>query len=178
MIQKVIDQFAYFGSIALFGALFRYTVSGWDWIAQTLVYGGLGLIVVYLIVHLDGIRSFLKTRVAHYGGKAGATVLLVLGILVLANFLNIRHHSRMDLTENQRYSLSDQSLKVIESLQGEIQIIGFFRGAAGRLRFEDLIKQYRSPRIKYQIVDPEEEPGLAAQSGITREGQIVVVSGE
>ena len=178
MIQKVIDQFAYFGSIALFGALFRYTVSGWDWIAQTLVYGGLGLIVVYLIVHLDGIRSFLKTRVAHYGGKAGATVLLVLGILVLANFLNIRHHSRMDLTENQRYSLSDQSLKVIESLQGEIQIIGFFRGAAGRLRFEDLIKQYRSPRIKYQIVDPEEEPSLAAQSGITREGQIVVVSGE
>lgn len=178
MIQKVIDQFAYFGSIALFGALFRYTVSGWDWIAQTLVYGGLGLIVVYLIVHLDGIRSFLKTRVAHYGGKAGATVLLVLGILVLVNFLNIRHHGRMDLTENQRYSLSDQSLKVIESLQGEIQIIGFFRGAAGRLRFEDLIKQYRSPRIKYQIVDPEEEPGLAAQSGITREGQIVVVSGE
>lgn len=178
MIQKVIDQFAYFGSIALFGALFRYTVSGWDWIAQTLVYGGLGLIVVYLIVHLDGIRSFLKTRVAHYGGKAGATVLLVLGILVLVNFLNIRHHGRMDLTENQRYSLSDQSLKVIENLQGEIQIIGFFRGAAGRLRFEDLIKQYRSPRIKYQIVDPEEDPGLAAQSGITREGQIVVVSGE
>jgi ABC-type uncharacterized transport system involved in gliding motility auxiliary subunit len=176
--QRIIGQFAYLGSIALFGALFRYTVSGWDWIAQTLVYGGLTLIVVYTMVHFDGIRSTLKTRAARYGGQAGATVLLVLGILVLANFLNIRHNSRLDLTENQLYSLSDQSLKVIESLQEEIQIIGFFGGAAGSLRFEDLIKQYRSPRIQYQVVDPEEEPGVAAQYGISREGQTVVLRGE
>ena len=167
MFKKVIDQFAYVGSIALIGALFRYTVSGWDWIAQTLIYGGLGLIGVYLIVHLDGIRSTWKTRAARYGGTAGATVLLVVGILVLANFLNVRHNRRIDLTENQRYSLSEQSLKVIESLQDEILIIGFFGGAAGRLRFEDLIKQYRSPSMDYQIVDPEEEPGVAAQYGFS-----------
>jgi ABC-type uncharacterized transport system involved in gliding motility auxiliary subunit len=176
--KKVSDQFAYVGSIALMGALFRYTVSGWDWIAQTLVYGGLGLIGVYLIVHLDGIRSALKTRAARYGGTAGATVLLVVGILVLANFLNVRHNRRIDLTENQRYSLSEQSLKVIESLQDEILIIGFFGGDAGRLRFEDLIKQYRSPSMDYQIVDPEEEPGVASRYGISRDGQIVVLRGE
>ena len=178
MFQKVVDQFAYFGSIALFGALFRYSVSDWDWIAQTLFYGGLGLIVVYVIVHFSGIRSTLKTRAARYGGMAGATGLLVLGILVLANVLNVRHNSRIDLTENQLYSLSDQSLKVIESLQGEIQIIGFFRGDVGRLQFEDLIKQYRSPRIEFRVVDPGNEPGVAAQYGISKEGQIAVVSGE
>jgi ABC-type uncharacterized transport system involved in gliding motility auxiliary subunit len=158
--------------------LFRYSVSEWDWIAQTLFYGGLGLIVFYVIFHFSGIRSTLKTRSARYGGVAGATGVLVLGILVLANFLNVRHNSRIDLTENQLYSLSDQSLKVIESLQGDIQIIGFFRGDSGRLYFEDLIKQYRSPRIEYQVVDPGNEPGMAAQYGISREGQIVIVNGE
>ena len=178
MIQKVVGQFAYLGSIALLGALFLYTVSDWDWIAQTLLYGGLGLIVVYLIVHFAGIRSAMKTRAARYGGAAGATGLLVLGILVLVNFLNVRHSSRIDLTENQLYSLSDQSLKVIESLQGEIQIIGFFGGDTGRLGFEDLIKQYRGPEIQYRVVDPAEEPGVAAQYGVSREGQIAVVSGE
>ena len=178
MLRRVVDQFAFLGLIALFGALFRYTVSDWDWIAQTCFYGGLGLIVVYAVVHFSGIRSTLKTRAARYGGAAVAGALLVLGILVLANVLNVRHNGRIDLTENQLYSLSDQSLKVIESLEGEIEIIGFFGGDAGRLRFEDLVKQYRSPRVAYRVVDPERQPGVAAQYGVSREGQIVVVSGE
>ncbi|MEE8348621.1 MAG: Gldg family protein [Acidobacteriota bacterium] len=178
MFQKVVDQFAYLSSIALLGALVRYTVSGWDLTAQTLLYGGLGLMAVYLIVHRAGIQTALRTRAARYGGMAGATGLLVLGILVLANFLSVRHNRRIDLTENQLYSLSEQSLKVIDSLPGDIQIIGFFGGDSGRLRFEDLVRQYRSPRIEFQVVNPRNEPGLAAQYGITREGQVAIVSGD
>jgi len=175
--KKFIDPFAYLGPISLFGALVYYTVSGWDGVSQALVFGGLGVLLVYLIVHLGRIRSAWKTRAARQGGTAVAMVLLVLGILVLANFLNVRHNRRIDLTENQRYSLSEQSLKVIESLEEEIQVIGFFGGDAGRLRFEDLIQRYRSPRMGFQIVDPEEDPGLAARYGISKEGQIVVLRG-
>ena len=124
-------------------------------------------------------RLFLKTRRARYGGAAGLSVALVLGILILANFLNFRYHKRMDLTENQLYSLSEQSRKVVENLSSEVHIIGFFRGEAGRLGFEDLVNQYRdvSSKVQYEIVDPEEEPGRTSQYDIQRNAQVVVLSG-
>lgn len=178
MFRKVIDQFAYVGFGALLGALFRYTVNGWDWITQALFYGGLVLIVGYVIIKFPEIRRAMTTRSARLGGTVGATVLVVLGILVCISFLNVRHNRRIDLTENQLYSLSEQSLKVVENLQSKIQIIGFFRDDAGRLRFEDLIKQYNSPSIEHRVVDPEEEPAVADQYGISREGAVVVLRGE
>ncbi|MCZ6485363.1 MAG: Gldg family protein [Acidobacteria bacterium] len=125
------------------------------------------------------VRASLKTRRARYGGAAGLTVSLVVGILILTNFLNFRYHERLDLTENQVYSLSEQSRKVVENLTSDIQIIGFFRGEPGRAGFEDLVKQYRtvSSRVGYEIVDPDEEPGKTAQYEIQRNAQVVVLGG-
>jgi ABC-type uncharacterized transport system involved in gliding motility auxiliary subunit len=137
------------------------------------------MILAYGITHFSEIRESLKTPKAHRGGTAGLSVVLVLGILVLVNFLNFRYHSRIDLTEDQLYSLSEQSRKVVESLETEIQIIGFFRGEAGRLGFEDLVKQYRdvSSNVDYELVDPEEEPGRAAQHEISTNAQVVILNG-
>ena len=125
------------------------------------------------------VRASLKTRRARYGGAAGLSVSLVVGILVLANFLNFRYHERLDLTENQLYSLSEQSRKVVENLTGDVQIIGFFRGEPGRAGFEDLVKQYRavSSRVGYEVVDPDEDPGRTSQYEVQRNAQVVVLSG-
>ena len=161
MFRKVVEGFVQAGVAALFLAFVVYSVQGqWDWRAQTLFYAGLVLLLTYGITHFSEIRESLGTRRVRYGGTAGLSVVLVLGILVLLNGLNFRYHSRLDLTENQLYSISEQSRKVVENLETEIQIIGFFRGEAGRLAFEDLVKQYRdvSSKVGYELVDPEEEP--------------------
>ena len=128
---------------------------------------------------LSTLRASLKTRRARYGGAAGLSVSLVVGILILTNFLNFRYHERLDLTENQLHSLSEQSRKVVENLTGDIQVIGFFRGEAGRAGFEDLVKQYStvSSSFEYEIVDPDEDPGKTAQYEIQRNAQVVVLSG-
>jgi ABC-type uncharacterized transport system involved in gliding motility auxiliary subunit len=178
--RKVVEGFVQAGVAALFLAFVFYSVQGeWDWRAQTLFYAGLALILAYGITHFSEVRKSLKTRRARYGGSAGLSVALVLGILILVNFLNFRYHSRMDLTEDQLYSLSEQSRKVVENLKTEIQIIGFFRGEAGRLGFEDLVKEYRdvSSRVEYEIVDSEEEPSRVAQYEISTHGQVVILNG-
>ncbi len=128
---------------------------------------------------ISTLRASLKTRRARYGGAAGLSVSLVVGILILTNFLNFRYHERLDLTENQHHSLSEQSRKVVENLTGDIQVIGFFRGEAGRAGFEDLVKQYSavSSSFEYEIVDPDEDPGKTAQYEIQRNAQVVVLSG-
>ena len=180
MFRKVVEGFVQAGVAAVFLSLVFYSVQGqWDWRAQTLFYAGLALILAYGITHFSELRDSLKSPKAHYGGAAGLSVVLVLGILVLVNFLNFRYHSRIDLTEDQLYSLSEQSRKVVENLKTDIQIIGFFRGEAGRLGFEDLVKQYRdvSSKVDYELVDPEEEPGRAAQHEISTNAQVVILNG-
>jgi len=180
MFRKVVEGFVQAGVAALFLAFVVYSVQGrWDWRAQTLFYAGLALLLTYGITHFSEIRASLGTRRVRYGGTAGLSVSLVLGILVLLNGLNFRYHSRLDLTENQLYSISEQSRKVVENLETEIQIIGFFRGEAGRLAFEDLVKQYRdvSSKVGYELVDPEEEPGRAAQYEISTAAQVVILNG-
>ena len=180
MFRKVGEGFVQAGLVALFVAFAYYSVQRqWDWRAQTLFYAGLALILAYVITHFSEIRESLGTRRVRYGGTAGLSVSLVLGILVLLNFLNFRYHSRLDLTEDQLYSLSEQSRRVVENLENEIRIIGFFRGEAGRLGFEDLVKQYRdvSSEVVYELVDPEEEPGRASQYEIAANAQVVILNG-
>ena len=118
MVRRIVDGFVQAGLAALFVAFVYYSVQRqWDWRAQTLFYAGLALLLTYGVTHFSEIRASLGTRRVRYGGTAGLSVALVLGILVLVNVLNFRYHSRLDLTENQLYSISEQSRKVVENLE-------------------------------------------------------------
>lgn len=178
MVRKIANNLGYIGLLALFGGYFYYSVHNiWDWRTQAAVYGGLVLLLVYLGVNLGRIREGLKSRTGRYGGTAFLTLVLVLGILMLANFINFRHHKRVDLTEGQLHALSPQSRKIVESLPGPVQIIGFFQAEDTARRFLDLMQEYRyvSTNIEYESVDPQKDPGRAAQYEIERAGQVVVL---
>ena len=171
---------SYLGPVALFAGGVYYSVNNlWDWKAQTLVYGGAALLVAYLVANFRILRAALKTRSARYGSAAGMTVLLVVGILALANYLSFRHHLRMDLTENQLFALSSQSRKIVKNLQGEVRVIGFFQDEGGAREFEDLMRGYRyeTPKVNYEVVDPQKNPGKVSQYEVRRNGQVVIVSG-
>ncbi|MEE8161101.1 MAG: GldG family protein, partial [Acidobacteriota bacterium] len=180
MLRKVVDNVGYAGLFSLFVALFYYSVfQQWDGRLQIAVYGGAGLILVHLVANFSKLRAAMSTRAARYGGAAGLMTLLVLGILVLANFLNVRHHKRVDLTEKQLYSLSEQTRKVIENLETEVEVVGFFRTEPARISFQNFMQEFRyvSSRLNYESVDPEEDPGKTSQYEIQRNGQVVVSSG-
>ena len=48
------------------------------------------------------------------------------GILVLVAIIGQRHPLRLDLTESKRYSISDQSQKIVQSLEENIHIKAFY----------------------------------------------------
>lgn len=175
--RKVIDQFGRFGPILLLAGLFYYSVTSlWDWRAQVAVFGGAGLIVIFLLFNLPKIRSALKSRSARIGGAALATLILVVGILVLLNFLNYRHHKRVDLSEGQLHALSSQTERVLNNLEQKIDIIGFFTDEAEAAQFLERAREYHyiSSNIEYEVVDPQQEPGRVAQYEVTRNGEVVV----
>ncbi len=180
MVRKIINNLVYVGMLALLGGLLYYSVNRlWDWKVEAAVYGGLALMLISAVANFDAIRAVLTSRGARYGSIAGATVLLVLGILVLVNFMNFRYHKRVDLSENQLYALSEQSQKVVKNLDQEVQVIGFFQGDSASRRFQDLMAEYRydSPKFDYAVSDPQKDPSKAEQYGVKRMGEVVVVSG-
>lgn len=100
-----------------------------------------------------------------------------MGILVFVALIGQRHPIRMDLTESKRYSISDQSQKIVESLKNDISIKGFYQEAdPNREQTRDLLETYRyySKKISYQFIDPDRDPGLAKHYQIRTYGTLVL----
>jgi len=108
-------------------------------------------------------------------------VLLVFGILVLANIYFSGRHLRLDFTESKLHSLSDQSIKVVKALKNDVHVMGFFReGNMSRARMEDLLKlyAYHSPWVKIEFIDPDKNPGLIKRYEIVQDGTTVFECGD
>ena len=54
-----------------------------------------------------------------------AIAVVVLGILIAVNMLSVRRSKRWDLTANQQYSLSEQSIKLLQGLDAPVKFLVF-----------------------------------------------------
>ena len=100
-----------------------------------------------------------------------------LGILVFVGLIGQRHPLRLDLTEGGRYSISEQSQKIVKALNGDITIKAFYQeGDAKREQTRDLLETYKyySKKISYQFIDPDREPSLAKHYMIRTYGTLVL----
>jgi ABC-type uncharacterized transport system involved in gliding motility auxiliary subunit len=99
------------------------------------------------------------------------------GILAFVALIGQRHPLRLDLTEGKRYSISEQSQKVVKALNDDINIKGFYQEAdPNRDQTRDLLETYRyySRKINYQLIDPDREPSLAKHYMIRTYGTLVL----
>ncbi|NIT14288.1 MAG: hypothetical protein GTN99_08645 [Candidatus Dadabacteria bacterium] len=121
-----------------------------------------------------------RKRVFMYGTNAALFTAVVLGIVVFVNYFALKHGGRVDLTKERLFSISDQTKQILGTLQGEVEIIGFFKEVGlDRKEFLTLANQYEkySDKIKLSIVDPDKSPGMAQKYGITEYSTVVIVSG-
>jgi|YNPBryunderm2012_1023409.scaffolds.fasta_scaffold00016_14 ABC-type uncharacterized transport system involved in gliding motility auxiliary subunit len=148
-----------------------------------LVLGAVGLaaIIFYVILNLSELREVSKRRSFIYSGNMLLIIVLMLAILVVINFISAKHHYRVDFTSARIHSLSDQSVQVVKNLKQEVVIKAFFReGNISRQNMENLLKiyTYHSPRIKYEFIDPDKNPGLVRKYEITQDGTTVFECGD
>ncbi len=69
--------------------------------------------------------ELLKARQTRYVAYATVYVLVVLTAVVIANFLANRHDKSYDATANKRYSLSEQTAKIVKGLKQDATITYF-----------------------------------------------------
>jgi ABC-type uncharacterized transport system involved in gliding motility auxiliary subunit len=126
------------------------------------------------------LREIVRRRGTRYGLNTALVLMLFLAIVVVVEALAIRHNVRVDLTEGRRHSLSDQSIKLLRSLENDVHAVAFYRtDEPGKAAAQDLLAQYAqvSPKFRFEVVDPDRHPGMAKRYGITVTATVVVESG-
>src|SRR6478672_5005967 len=121
---------------------------------------------------------WLKARQTRYAAFATAYILIFLAVVVVLNILANRFNKSFDATSNKRYSLSDQTAKIVRGLKQQATITYFNQSTRFR-EAKDLLDQYAnlSPKVKVEYIDPDKNPQAAREAGIRSFGTAVVQIG-
>lgn len=122
--------------------------------------------------------QWMKARQTKYIAYAASYVLIVVAVVVVANILADRYNKSYDATANKRYSLSEQTAKIVKGLKQDAVITYFNRSTRFR-DGKDLLDQYAnlSPKVQVKYVDPDKDPELTREYGIRDFGTAVVQIG-
>src|SRR5258708_6610780 len=121
--------------------------------------------------------DFLKTRQTKFTAFATVYVLIVIGALGLLNWLAQRHNKSVDTTSTKKFSLSDQTKKVVGGLKDDVKITYFDR-SSNYGSAKDLLDRYEtlSPKLTVEYVDPEKKPQVAKMYGVRNYGATFVTA--
>jgi ABC-type uncharacterized transport system involved in gliding motility auxiliary subunit len=122
--------------------------------------------------------AWLKSRRTNYALYLTAYVLIILAVLVTANVLANRYNESYDATSNKRYTLSDQTIKVVRNLKQDATI-SYYDRMSEFARAKDLLDRYDalSPKLTVAYIDPDRKPQLAKAAGVKNYGTIYVEAG-
>ncbi|MDA0711804.1 MAG: Gldg family protein [bacterium] len=123
--------------------------------------------------------NLLSRRTLKYGSNALTAILIAAGLMAALNFLTARYHWRYDMTERGLFTLSPKTVSLLENLNEDITVIGFFREAE-QADFGRLLTQYayHSPHFSFRFVDPDKEPLEAKRFKVTNYGSSVIQYGQ
>ena len=122
-------------------------------------------------------RDRFQNRSVLYGAGSVASVLLVLGILVLAALLANWHPMRWDTTFEQTQSLSPVTKALLKEVTKPLTLTVFLaEGAGERQSAKEVLQlyEYHNPQVSYRFVDPEREPLKAQQAGYRFAGNVLL----
>ncbi len=123
--------------------------------------------------------AWMKTKQTKYSVYVTVYILIVIGVLGMANFLAQRYNKSFDSTTNKRFSLSDQTEKVVKNLKQDVKI-KYFDKTAQFQPARDLLDRYQnlSTKLTVDYIDPDKKPQLAKQAGVSSYGQIFIEIGD
>jgi len=119
--------------------------------------------------------EWVRTRQTKYAAYATTYIIVIVAVLVVANFLANRYNKSLDATSNKRFTLSDQTKKVVGELKQDISI-QYFDRPSGMQAGKDLLDRYAnlSSKVHVQYVDLLKQPQLARAANVSREGEAII----
>ncbi len=133
--------------------------------------------VLYYVTFI-GFFLYLNSWIVRRHRPAGVNIVLIAGILVMVNYLGSRTYTRLDLTEEKRFTLSDNTRAILSDLDDDLRLTAFLSSdvpshfANLRRDIEDTLSEFQSHadgRLVSEVLDPstsEEANATAETAGI------------
>jgi ABC-type uncharacterized transport system involved in gliding motility auxiliary subunit len=158
----------------------RFLLGGFQpalWIPIGMFFCGLaGAFWVDRKLYLD----FLSMKTTKHGMNMGMMILMVLVMLVVVNFISVRHYTTFDFSLAKVNTLSDQSVKLLNALDSDLKVTYFYKEGNddpqnNRRAFQSLIKKYqdKSTKVVLDFVDVNKRPDLTESYGVNKGSGVV-----
>jgi hypothetical protein len=129
-------------------------------------------------------RDSFKTKQVKFGGYAALITAAFAAGLILINLIAGQTGFQADLTANKLFSLSDQTLKIVDDIKAPVNIYGLWAPGQENSDVLEVLDLYtgRNKNIHYQAIDPDKNPGFLVKydrekNGISR-GSVIVEGGK
>lgn len=134
------------------------------------------LLLIAAFSSLVPIRHFLAGQRGRYAINALAMLIAAIFIAILVNYLGYKGTLRYDLTSSRQFSLSSQTIQIIDDITEPVHATAFFipdktDEIIERQRTEDLLSEYKNQSnglITFQFIDPDSDPAFAKEKGVSR----------
>jgi ABC-type uncharacterized transport system involved in gliding motility auxiliary subunit len=123
-------------------------------------------------------QKSLQSRATAYGLNSAITIVLVIAILGVLNFLAVRYPAKMDLTKNKINTLNDQTVKIVKNLSQPVHAT-LYTKAAQKEQIRPLLENYKNlnPKFEVEYVDIDKEISRAKAAGIRKLNTLQVTMG-
>ncbi|MEP7117952.1 MAG: Gldg family protein [Acidobacteriota bacterium] len=153
----------------------KFLKPAWGDYQQYAALAGLATILLYLVLQWRESATGPNARQTKLGTQSLVGIVAVLAILSAVNYLAIRQNKRWDLTADQVFSLSDQTLKILHGLDAPAKITVFDQ-AQGFDRFRTRLEEYtyQTKQLTVDYVDIDRQPARARQANVQTAGTMVL----
>ena len=175
MLRIVITTLGWLGAslvfIAAAGRFLRADLQDvWFWCSVA----GFICLFLYMLSQWRDIIKLFSTRQTRYGSLALLSIVLVLGILTAINYIASRQNRRWDLTAAKQFTLSDQTIRILETLEGPAKILVFDReNDFDRWRMRLVEYENVTDQVSVAYIDIDKQPSLARQYQVQTYGTVV-----
>jgi len=116
----------------------------------------------------------IRTSALRYKVRFWTTIITTLGIAFGIEVLSAKNNLFLDVTHFKKYSLSQPTKRLLDSISQEIRLTAFMAIDAPEYKqVKDLCRRYAAynPQISCHFVDPKRNPGRLKQSGVVKYGK-------
>jgi ABC-type uncharacterized transport system involved in gliding motility auxiliary subunit len=120
----------------------------------------------------------MEARQTKYAASVTLYILVIIAIASVANVLANRYNKSYDSTSNKRYSLSDQTAKIVKGVAQPVNITYFDKPSSFQ-NAKDLLDRYTtlSPKVHLDYVDMDRNPQATRAAGVDKYGTTIVQIG-
>jgi ABC-type uncharacterized transport system involved in gliding motility auxiliary subunit len=136
---------------------------------------------LYALLDPEHVRKLLTGRQARYGSNSFILFIAFIGILVVVNILAQQYPQRWDVTEDKQHTLAPETIQAVQSLPEPVFATAFYSTRLNAESAAQLLEDFKANsngNFEYQFTDPDSNPVLVNQLGITGDGKILLQMGE